>query len=393
MAARPAKGVAALFLFFLLSLLFSSSFVYASASINLPPQSERTVIFQPGLEKSFTWTISGARELSASLTGELTDYFTLEDPSPGGGPRAVTMHMRLPDTLPPKTYRTYLRVVEGKNGGMVGARAAVEAPIYVIVLSDEPLAVANLDVKNAEAGQRTSGTLTLTSRSKVTTKGVYADITVEDDEHPVHITTPPVDLASREERSIPFILPTQDLKPGRYTAVAMLNNAGESSTAKAFFRLGTLELLLLRYPRHLSTGAINRFEFTIESRWNNPLEGVYATVQLGDAEDTTVSTTIPAFDSVKLHAFLDFQNLNESANLTGEITVYYPSPEGGWGAEVFPISVGLLKKRLPTTDLKKETPQTSRAITIPLNTLTLLYLIAVLLVIANIILLLKGSKK
>jgi len=384
---------------FLLSLLLSPGLVAASAGLNPPPGSERHLLFTPGLTRSLSFNVFGAKHIDVFLTGDLREYITIDDPEPNGSARAVKLILKLPEQLEPGKHVSYLYAREASPGGMIGARASVGVGISVLSLYPTPYLQAGLSVPNTAVSQPTVATLSLTSWSKVVTPDAWADLVVKDQRGAERLTTASqhVQVPAQGSQKVLVSLQTNRLEPGRYTVEALIHGAQPNLTATTSFKVGTLDLALRHYTKIVSAEKVNRFSFTIENRWNQPLHELYGDVVVWKLDEKTPTTTVKGFDIADLKTYLDFSRFNVTTNTTldGNLTVHYTTPEGERGEKVFPISVTVVPDAVPASKLSPRELQQARNFPIPLNSLTLLYLALLVLVIINLFLLFRrgGGKE
>lgn len=372
----------------------------ATATILAGPEHERTKVYSPGDVYEYNWRVDGAEYLDVELKSAFGDNAVLYDADPGGGPRNIRFVITPPDDLEPGLYRTHLRVSEGSPGGLLSARASVRTTINVIVRSPTPRVSAGIEVGDVAEGKAATALLTLVSWSHVATEDVHADVVIENpDGDDITTTLDPVTVEAGDTKKLELILPTEQLQAGRYKAVATFFNTGEGGTESNYgdFRVGGLSVNLISFTQRLSVGAINRFTFFIGSNWNQPLDDVSGIVELAGVSDKTASVVIEPFGEEKLKAFLDLSEVTIDGTEEFEGTIKVVAREGINEREisVFPITVTLAEEELPTTNIKPEELQEPGifTISIPVNTLTILYALVFVLVIINIILLFRQRKK
>ncbi|RME31129.1 hypothetical protein D6789_03730 [Candidatus Woesearchaeota archaeon] len=382
----------------LLCVFCSVPVVTATASIRMSEE-DRTQVYIPGKVYEFNWLVTGSDHLTVELRSAFDDRAVLYDPDPGGGPRQIRFTISPPDDLEPGIYSTRIIVTEGSTEGFVGARAKVQTSVKLIVLSPKPLVKAGLNVRDTAEGEATRGELELRSWSEVPTANVYADIVVRNPNgEDITATTTPVTVAAGATTTAPFTLSTEDLPPGWHTASAVLHNTGEggTETTSKEFRIGSLTMNLISYTQRLSAGSINRFTFTIGSNWNQQLEDVSGIVELAGASERTASIKIKPFGEAKLTAYLDLSDVavNGSEDYNGTIKVIARDGYEDRDISTFNIKVSVMEEQLPTTDISPEELQEPKTynIVIPLNLMTILYLIALLLIIINVVLLLRKRR-
>ncbi len=381
--------------FLLISL---SAMVTASAGLSFSDTPPRSLIYTPGATYTWTWGVSGADRLETTLTGDLAAYATLDDPAQNTSARSVSFTLTMPANLTPGqhvlTFTVYESPPEGQN---VGGRAGAAARITVTSLYPTPYLVASLSIPDTAVGKPTTASVSLTSWSTVPTPGVYADILVRDANGTTLINTPSevVTVAPQKQATLTVPLSTQSFATGRYQATAVIHHAQDGLNATTQFRVGSFDLSLISSTPRLSAGTINRFTFTLGSNWNEPIRGVYGDVSLGAIDGKTATVTIDPFGQTALDAYLDTSSLNLSGNETpfaGTIVAHFLDSDGNEQAKAFPFNVTVVNVPVPETQPEQKPSAQGAGLSLPLNWMTLIYALLILLVLINLVLLFRQRR-
>ncbi len=364
--------------------------VLAGAGVKGPSPGERFFDFQPGMEINLGFSLYGSDQLDLVVNGRLTEYTTVTDPDPKGGPRDVLVNVQLPDELPPGLHKVYVGAVEYAPGGMIGGRAGALMSIKVKVLHPEPYIVASLNIEPAGEGSLTaSGTLNIDSWSQLPMT-VSADITMRNDLGEIlhSLQMPAQSLGSNQKLAHPFVLPVQDLRRGFYPVQAIVEYGAPNTTdVNASLRVGAKNIFLRQYTEEITQGMINRFEFDLESDWNQKLEDVYGSVSVGSAtSDRTPETSLGPFARERLVAYLDATDL-ELGTQQGVIRTHFEDE-----FKEFPIEVEVIAEATEASEVTPAEIQQAKGL-LGFDSLTLLYACLVILVIVNLFLLLKQKHK
>ncbi len=322
-------------LVFILGALSIVSPVLAGAGVRLPPPEARIITFEPGASYTFEFEAIGNEYLDVSLGGDLAEYATIEDPNPGGGPRPITLHFTLPDTLPAGEHKVWVTVTEAApGGGGMGGRAAARAVITVRSLYDYPFLKGTLVVKDVANGSSTTAEVRLKSWSFVDIPGVYAEVVVlKNGEELVRGRTRSITLKSDAEEVLTADLATQHLSPGPYQAEATVYYGNTSVLLKDSFRIGSLEFTLLHYPKQLVAGSVRPFPFTILSNWNDEIPTVYGVVSLFGRSEQTPTISVGPFSKGRLKTFLDLSAVAPGV-YNGSITLFYDGETASFPIEL-----------------------------------------------------------
>lgn len=119
-------------------------------------------------------------------------------------------------------------------------------------------------------------------------------------------------------------LSTGKFGAGTYRAVAVVEYAGKEARQEKLFRIGELYVEITDYTKELQKNMINRFEINIESKWNDPIENLYANVEIIDTGISTKTSSIglTGFGNGTLVGFFDTSPI-ENDRFKAKITLNY----------------------------------------------------------------------
>jgi len=296
---------------FLLLCLFP--FVVNATSVNVPPLDQRTIFFSPNLEKDYSLSIGGASSLVVTIDGPLKRYFSVEDPNPGGGPRTIFIHIKLPERLDPGYYENRIVVTQGTNeGGTVGGVAAIGVLFPVIVLHKGKYIISTLSLEDTSLGGVLNGNINIKNYGEKDITNVYGEIFIP--EIGLHFITNPSPLPSREEVTLKghTTIPNTTRR-GTYTGYAIVHYDGnEKSTNNASFRVGDLLLIINPLQFNITESMINKYVFEVKNEWDKSVK-VKGKIYLNSTESVIPEFNIGPFSTKKITTYIDATNIGKGS--------------------------------------------------------------------------------
>jgi len=371
--------------------------VESSASVGIPPVSERQLEPIPGTSKTWSYSVGGASNVDVNIEGDYVEYAKLDDPDPGGPPRVVSVTWNVPDEITPGVHVLRLRVAEAAPEGVtVGARASAGVPMYMTKYADYPFITAEMEVPSQEVGMDNKAIFTLKSLSNVDTPGVMARITQYEINEPVQGMTLEANLGTVPplgETRVEVPLSTKTLTKGQYSARAQVTYPqGAPIDRQSDFRIGAFSMSLVKSPEKLYRGKINKVEFVLGNDWNQQLSDsrIRLIIDSLGVEEKAPYTTFVAFGQVPLIFYVEPDADTPLGPVEGyiEVTVDAKNPRDKFTmpfrAEIVDASEEEASEQVVT-----ERPSAFGF----LNPLTGAYLVVALLVVINIILLMRQRGK
>jgi hypothetical protein len=293
-------------------LFLFSSILVTSVSFTGPPRSERQLVFEPGLDRTFSFAIAGANRLETYVTGDLLEYVTLTDPNPGGGARTISINVNLPEDLElePGKYKFAVGARElADSSGSVGGLTAVQAAIEVFVFREDKYLEYTFLPSDANLNETAFVRFDLHSftKQKITSAQGFADIYDDSGTKLLSIKSNVVSLASGEMKTAVANYSTVDgFTTSLYIAKGWVVYDGiTTSEQESRFKIGDLNVQFISCPEELYAGVINKFPILVKSGWNGEINRVYADVRVGDYTFSTPAISIRKFQEEELLGYLD----------------------------------------------------------------------------------------
>ena len=304
------------------------------------------VDFVPGgeFESTACFTPESTTTLKVEAIGFIADYITIEGPDKDGllevdgRNGCVKYKVRLPDHVE-------------KPGIQYGGISAVEVPkevsgnIYAVVriihqiLVKVPypgkyLEITGFTAGNVEAGLKVPIDIQVENKGDEEIGSASAAIRIYDHEgRQIGTASGKADgpIPSGQSRSIKAEWSSGSYQSGNYRADVQVAYDEYNNNATTQFKLGGLDILLVRYSENITLGGIKPFTAGVESIWSEDIDNVRADVHVFSKDQaaspllsfSTVSKRVPAWAAVDLQGFIDTDKLglgefNAQINLTFE---------------------------------------------------------------------------
>ncbi len=292
--------------FFFLFLLLIPSVV----GVSVVP-AKRIIDFEPNLETTFSFRVSGAGSIETSFEGsDLADYVTIEDSNQGSGARSVKVKLDLPSKMEKqgKNYG-YFVASEVNDLGGVGGVAAIRAPIVVVVPYEGLYAEIILKPEHVNEGETSNVELEVNNLGTEKIVDAYATISVYSGDQKVGtVETNRITLEPKEDGTVYASINTNGMKPGTYRMVAEFNY-GKIATIENEFRIGTLDMDIVDFTNRVRAGEISKFEVEVESKWNNEIKGVYAEITINGTTVKTPSYDVLPWERKTFETYVDIRDM------------------------------------------------------------------------------------
>ncbi|MBN1156299.1 hypothetical protein JXA85_01665 [Candidatus Woesearchaeota archaeon] len=334
------------------------------------------------------------------MMGELSKYVEpkeyiypkcMETTVPESGVVPFTFKVKIPKDANPTPGKNTIAVYVAdavSTGGTIGVSTAVEGWLTFLVPYPGKYADLYFDIANTNINRSTNVNLRITSRGKEPLLNTNAVVEIRDKDDVLKdvINFNDININSGETTTLSEILHSENYLPGKYFGKATYFYEGDKKEAKAEFKVGVLELKLLRTTEKLIEEKINKFEMLVENQWNNELEEVYATGEIYNQNFKSPTIEMQQFAESMLQSYIDttgFQlgpaevKINLFFKEKGEDKVYSSEQK---------VSVEIIEEAVETKEEEKKQGFNS-------ITLTLIIVVFVLLVIIFDIIWLKKRKR
>lgn len=150
-------------------------------------------------------------------------------------------------------------------------------------------------------------------------------------------TFPGISIPGNSNERYSQVIKSSAYAPGKYTLAGELEYPGGVARMNSTFIVGTqdVDILSVEDPMYLDK-PVNKFRVRVESLWNQPMEGVYGTFQLGEYSATTSPVIIPPFGIETLSGYWETDPTVASGEVLARVRVIFP---GGVRDELVPVMV------------------------------------------------------
>ena len=322
---------------FVLFMLISSNF--ASASLGIMP-ARREVNFEPNLNYNVTFsTWSDNPQKIIEIYSENSENYDLAqyvsfDKQVLQGSGQFTATLNLPSSLSiPGRNRVYIVVSEkipaSENFVGVGTAIKLKGSIFVLVPYPGKYIESEFTVPDANIGEKIPAELKVTSRG---VDNILVNPTFDFyDSSGKKVETmyfTPVPLKTNEVANFGKYLDSTNLKPDNYLAVATIDyGAGEKKILNKTFRIGNLNVAVINFTQNATAGEISKFTIKIKSNWNGKIDGVFANVNVSNANSSYIFGTSPEnlapWEEKEIFGYLDAKEI-KAGDYNVEIRLNYP---------------------------------------------------------------------
>ncbi len=286
-------------------------------AVGVTPSSEN-LNFKPNLLKEFHFNFfptSSNTDIKIALSGDLSQYATIDkDFLRGGG--IVTVKISLPKNLDPGQHYINVRGIENiSNTQGISAGTAVSVPIRIFVPYEGKYIEASLEIPNLNVNELGTIKINIKNIGTKAISNLYAKILISDYEKEVKtLETERVPLLQEESKTIESKFSTNNLKQGNYKAIATIFFDNQQEVLEKEFLIGELIVNILNFTETAIEREINKFYITIESKWNNKIENIYADIFLLSGnnvllETKTLQNSLEPWELKTIDTFLDLSTI------------------------------------------------------------------------------------
>lgn len=301
--------------------------------------------FHPGYKASFPFTFVSSdpeAHFTIAVKGDLREFVKLSD-STIGSSGTVIAYVTLPQTMDkPGTHRIAIAGTEVGSQEGFGITGEARGLIFIHVPYPGEYLELSVESRNINEGEDVPLTIILTNRgTSSVTPSLSADVYTPHNQliERVPLTAP--SLVSGESQTLTPTIDTSSYASGRYTIRVSALYGDHEVGAETSFRVGTLHVDIVNYTSSFTRDTINSFSLTVESQWNDRLEGVFANVTILGTDVFFLTPT------VELEPF-------GFATLTGyfDTTLLPPEP---FQARVLIHYAGTMSESIVNLDFESET--------------------------------------
>jgi hypothetical protein len=306
-------------LIFLCSGVFGASVTPGSYSINFEPGYSGRFSFEFGFEKGV--------EAELYVSGDLAEYVTLDkERLVGGGVVVATLNLPLELNLSGENkIKVGALQIRDENSGM-GAVSDVRGLIKVNVPYPGRYVELVLKAPNANVGEPVNFSVEIFNRGEEDVK-VDSKIQIFKEGSLIeNIDLGVIDVALMISVVVGSSFDSSGRSPGNYSAIVSGEyGSGLVANDENPFRLGELFISIVNYTREFRADKLERFNIEVESFYNNPINDLYAEVNIVVVDDASFITPVGGLKEWRvkvLEGFLDTSGI-DSENFKAEIILHY----------------------------------------------------------------------
>ena len=295
------------------------------------------MVFEPGLKGSYDLCIRNSVDahfpVHMEATGPFAQYLSFSEQDFVLAPlqvRCIKYHLSLP--LSPPEYGNTMTQVWAKQSRDITGGFEVLTNIHhkLNILVPYPAKYVTFDLTANDVNENQPvefiATATNYGQQDVLKANLRLDIYGADDysKFVTALYTDTKPIKAMETVQFSSYLPTTGLVPGVYKADAVLFYDQNSTQKPQTFRIGALFVRIVDYTRKASSGKINAYEITVESRWNNRIPAVHAEAEFAglNARAVTPTVALSPWEQARLSGYLDLGEV-PAGEYEGTVTVHY----------------------------------------------------------------------
>lgn len=341
------KHYAALFLILALAVPLASS-------LRMSPGSAH-VTFEPFYENEFDVVLTNNRnhaiDVAIDIDGSLAQYFSATEVSlRPRGTALSTVSFTLPEDIPPGANKVYITFTEDfydPEEGMIATRTATRLRVEVWKPYPGRYAEIELTPNHVAVGENTDVEVRIQSRGDQLVRGDLQLRVLDFERRLIDseiVSNVEVESDATWRRFV--MLNAEEYEPGRYRVQARYDYGSAVAEDEQTLIIGVREVELLNATQdvYLDTG-INPFTVDVENLWNEPIENVEATFQLGRSTARTPSVNLARFTQKTLRGHWEVDDALEPGTHNALVTVSYR--DGEPVTRSFPVRVHETSPRQP----------------------------------------------
>jgi hypothetical protein len=271
--------------------------------------------FEPGLEKDIEYFIVNTENTDINVEmyvkGELKDYVALDKTSfklNAAERKTVIAHLALPQTVDkPGTNDIRIGALASSANGKaatVAAKAGVESQLLIEVPYEGKYLSADIIIEDVKVGEIADITIKISNLGKEDISTISAVIDIYDSENNKidTVSTDKKELKAGETKELKAQWDTKDVKPGTYTAIALIDYDGNKKEARTTFNVGDVLIEIISLAANdFSPGEIAKFTIEVESKWNELIKDVFAEIEIYDENQNLIGSA--ESNKLNIHAW------------------------------------------------------------------------------------------
>lgn len=180
-----------------------------------------------------------------------------------------------------------VKETQAAPGAQIGALAQAAVRFRITALYPSEYLNWGISVPDANIGEDILLTGTVTNWGVPTVNDAIITYKIYDKEKNLvrEAKSEVISVDSKKSYSSEIAIPSDDLPPDDYTVRARLNYADKESITERKFRLGSKNIKVLDMTKEFVSEAINIAEVSVESGWNDDIEGIKGKVLIYDNEE------------------------------------------------------------------------------------------------------------
>ncbi len=293
--------------------------------------------FTPNLEKTIIYKVSDtSKEIKIYAQGDLAEYVKFDKEKLDGRGEFIAI-LKLPAEIKkPGRHRIFVvveEIIEKDEevvGSMIGTSVIIKGVIDINVPYSGKYLEIFLNSRDVNIGEPVDFELDIISWGKedVNVTPKIEIFSMPEQKHIETLYLKNREIKSRETLHLKKTLDTSDYTSGNYKAKAIVDYSDGIAEAETEFKIGELEIKIIKNTKQISIGGFQPFDIEIESRWNNQIDGAFAEVFILNnskilADFKTSSTELIPWERKNITGYFDTTNFNEGiydANIT---LIYY----------------------------------------------------------------------
>ncbi len=282
--------------------------------------------FRSFLEKNFTFNFIFDEGVVSYVyvEGDLSEYVFLDKTEISGSEKVVAT-LKIPDNVEIYGLNKLIIGAKQKLGNSEGIKLISDARGIIKVFVPYPgkNVKVELNVPNGNVGERLKVGLKIINQGN---ESVLASPIVQifkEESRVANLNFKSVLIESLASSETYEMMNTSEMSSGVYGAVALIDYGGERfAREEDFFKLGEFFVDIIKCSKEINKTDLARFDFEVESFWNNEINDLYAEVSLGSKVFGSPIIHLKSWEKKNITIFVDSSEI-KGKEVTALITLYY----------------------------------------------------------------------